>query len=95
MYIQKTYMKQYYLDHKEKIKERAKQWRRNNPEKLRLIKHSYERRPEIEKVLPFEERVSKRLLKKMKVNTGINRRLIKRFDYPKYFIPRKRILEGG
>jgi len=44
-YDQQKYMKQYYKDHREKIIKQSLQWKKDNPEKVKIIvKRSRERR---------------------------------------------------
>jgi len=102
MYYQ-DYMRQYYLKHKEKIKKQAKEWRKNNPGRLKVIQNRYrikrgldrDFREEKIEVIPFEERVSQGLLTKMKENSQVNQNLVKHYEWQEDWIPRKRILEGG
>jgi len=102
MYYQ-TYMQQYYLEHKEKIKKQSMEWREKNPGRLKIIQKRYKlkrgldrdfREEKIE-VIPFEERVSKGTLAKMKENSRINKKLIKHYEWQEDWLPRKRILEGA
>jgi hypothetical protein len=103
MYCQ-AYMRQYYLEHKEKIKARARKWVKDNPGKIRIIQNSYKTKnqevirdykEEKMEVLPFKKRVSKECLAQMKENSRINQKLIKYYEWPEDWIPRKKILEGG
>ena len=89
MYYQ-TYMQQYYLEHKEKIKKQSMEWREKNPGRLKIIQKRYKlkrgldrdfREEKIE-VIPFEERVSQETLAKMKENSQVNQKLVKRY-FPK------------
>ena len=105
MYSQ-TYMRQYYLEHKEKIKKQAKEWRKNNPGRLKVIQNRYrikrgldrDFREEKIEVLPFEERVSQGTLAKMKENSRSNQGRIKKYTlvegvFSNPYI-KKKILEG-
>ena len=102
MYSQ-TYMRQYYLEHKEKIKKQAMKWREKNPGRLKVIQNRYrikrgldrDFREERIEVIPFEKRVSQETLAKMKENSQVNRKLVKYYEWQEDWIPRKRILEGG
>jgi len=102
MYSQ-TYMRQYYLEHKEKIKKQAMKWRENNPGRLKVIQNRYrikrgldrDFREEKIEVIPFEKRVSQGLLAKMKKNSQVNQKLVKHYEWQEDWIPRKKILEGG
>ena len=102
MYYQ-TYMRQYYLKHKEKIKKQAMKWRENNPGRLKVIQNRYrikrgldrDFREEKIEVIPFEERVSQETLAKMKENSQVNRNLVKHYEWQEDWLPRKKILEGG
>ena len=100
-------MKQYYLDHKEKIKARSRKWGKDNPGKVRIIQNSYKTkhqeairdyyREERIEVIPFEERVSKETLTKMKENTRVNKLYIKNYPWEedRFIIEvKKRIVEG-
>lgn len=102
MYYQ-TYMKNYYLKHKKKIKKQAEEWRKNNPGRVKVIRSRYKGKDELGykdfreekiKVLPFKERVSPETLVKMRENTLSNQGRIKYYQWPENFIPKKRILEG-
>jgi hypothetical protein len=98
----KTYMQEYYLDHKEKIKKQSMEWREKNPGRLKIIQNRYrikrgldrDFREEKIEVLPFKERVSKETLAKMKENSRINQRRIKYYEWPEDYYPKKSILEG-
>ena len=102
MYYQ-TYMKLYYLEHKEKIKKQAKEWRENNPGRLKVIQNRYrikrgldrDFREEKIEVIPFEKRVSQELLTKTKENSQVNKNLVKHYEWQEDWLPRKKILEGG
>jgi len=104
MYYQ-TYMQEYYLNHKEKIKKQSMEWREKNPGRLKVIQKRYKTkhgkvldrdfREERIEVIPFEERVSKETLAKMKENSQVNRKLVKHYEWQEDWIPRKKILEGG
>jgi len=88
MYYQ-TYMRQYYLEHKEKIKKQAKKWREKNPGRLKVIQSRYrikrgldrDFREEKIEVMPFEKRVSQGTLDRMKENSRINKKLIKYYEW--------------
>ena len=93
MYYQ-DYMRQYYLKHKEKIKKQAMKWRENNPGRLKVIQNRYrikrgldrDFREEKIEVIPFEERVSKETLAKMKEKSRSNQGRIKKYTLVKgYF----------
>jgi len=97
MYSQ-TYMRQYCLEHKEKIKKQSIEWKKNNPDKVKIIAQTYRENKSIcndIEVLPFEKRVSQELLAKMKENSQVNQKLVKHYEWQEDWIPRKRILEGG
>jgi len=99
-----TYMKQYYLDHKEKIKKQSKEWREKNPGRLKVIQSRYKLKRGLDRdfreerieVLPFEKRVSQGLLAKMKENSQVNRKLVKYYPYQEsvYKYIKKKILES-
>ena len=99
-----TYMKQYYLDHKEKIKKQSKEWREKNPGRLKVIQSRYKLKRGLDRdfreerieVLPFEKRVSQGLLAKMKENSQVNRKLVKYYPYQEsvYKCIKKKILES-
>ena len=106
MYYQ-TYMQQYYLEHKEKIKKQSMEWREKNPGRLKIIQKRYKTkhgkvldrdfREEKIEVIPFEKRVSKETLTKMKENTRVNKLYIKNYPWEedRFIIEvKKRILEG-
>ena len=105
MYSQ-TYMRQYYLEHKEKIKKQAMKWREKNPGRLKVIQSRYkikrgldrDFREEKMEVIPFEKRVSQETLAKMKENSRSNRGRIKKYTlvegvFSNPYI-KKKILEG-
>ena len=103
MYYQ-TYMKLYYLEHKERIKANAKRWAKDNPGKVRTKNRIYREEhksilnnfiKERMEVIPFEKRVSQGLLTKMKENSQVKQNLVKHYEWQEDWIPRKKILEGG
>ena len=87
-----TYMKEYYQKHKEKIKKQSMEWREKNPGRLKVIQKRYKTkhgkvldrdfREERIELIPFEERVSQETLAKMKENSQVNQKLVKRY-FPK------------
>lgn len=100
MYYQ-TYMKDYYQKHKDKIKKQSREWAKRNPEKIRNIQKIYKGehpekyyREEMIEVLPFEKRVNKETLARMKENSQSNQGRIKYYKWMEDWIPKKRVLEG-
>ena len=101
MYYQ-TYMAEYYQKNKEKSIKQSLEWRKNNPDNIKIIqgryrkKHKADRdyRDEKIKILPFKKRISKECLARMKENTKINRKLVKHYEWQEDWLPKKRILEG-
>jgi hypothetical protein len=79
-------MKNYYLKNKEKIKKQSMEWKKENPDKVRMVQKSYRKKhkpiyddfkKEIIEVMPFKERVSPETLLRMKENILTNQKLIK------------------
>lgn len=85
----KDYMKNYYLKHKEKIKKRSEEWRKNNPGRIKVIRSRYKTKRESaigdfreEKIemLPFEERISPETLLRLKENSRSNQGRVKYYE---------------
>lgn len=90
--MNKEYFIIYYQNHKKGYEERSKKWRKDNPEKAKIISKRYRDKPPEKRkksinrskyygkpveIIPFKKRISPELLAKMEENTRINNKYIK------------------
>jgi hypothetical protein len=104
MYYQ-TYMKNYYLKNKEKIKKQSNEWRAKNPDKVRMVQSRYrKKRKEMGTMEDWKKpeaillKKSPELITRQKENSRSNQGRTKYYEWPENFNEfhnlKKRILEG-